>query len=75
MLLQPIFLGGATVAVAILQARQSFVLPAIAQVIYTASLILGILATHRRQSLGHLRRHTSASTVPRSASCSAPSCN
>jgi len=45
MLLQPIFLGGATVAVAILQARQSFVLPAIAQVIYTASLILGILAT------------------------------
>ncbi len=45
MLLQPIFLGGATVAVAVLQARQSFVLPAIAQVIYTASLILGILAT------------------------------
>jgi putative peptidoglycan lipid II flippase len=45
MLLQPIFLGGATVAVAILQARQSFVLPAIAQVLYTASLILGILAT------------------------------
>jgi putative peptidoglycan lipid II flippase len=45
MLLQPIFLGGATVAVAILQARQSFVLPAIAQVLYTASLIVGILAT------------------------------
>jgi putative peptidoglycan lipid II flippase len=45
MLLQPIFLGAATVAVAILQARQSFVLPAIAQVLYTASLILGILAT------------------------------
>jgi putative peptidoglycan lipid II flippase len=45
MLLQPIFLGGATVAVAILQARQSFVLPAIAQVLYTGSLILGILAT------------------------------
>ena len=40
MLLQPIFLGAATVAVAILQARQSFVLPAIAQVLYTASLIL-----------------------------------
>lgn len=45
MLLQPIFLGGATVAVAVLQARQSFVLPAIAQVLYTACLILGILAT------------------------------
>lgn len=45
MLLQPIFLGGATVAVAILQARQSFLLPAIGQVIYTASLIGGILVT------------------------------
>ncbi len=45
MLLQPIFLGGATVAVSILQARQSFVLPALGQVIYTASLIGGILAT------------------------------
>jgi len=45
MLLQPIFLGGATIAVAILQARQSFVLPAIGQVIYTVSLIGGILAT------------------------------
>lgn len=45
MLLQPIFLGGATIAIAILQARQSFVLPAIGQVIYTASLIGGILAT------------------------------
>jgi putative peptidoglycan lipid II flippase len=45
MLLQPIFLGGATVAVAILQARQSFVLPAIAQVLYTGSLIFGILLT------------------------------
>jgi putative peptidoglycan lipid II flippase len=45
MLLQPIFLGGATVAVAVLQARQSFVLPAIAQVLYTASLIFGILLT------------------------------
>jgi putative peptidoglycan lipid II flippase len=43
MLLQPIFLGGATIAVAILQARQSFVLPAIGQVIYTASLIAGIV--------------------------------
>jgi putative peptidoglycan lipid II flippase len=52
MLLQPIFLGGATVAVAILQARQSFVLPAIAQVIYTASLILGILATIADQRWG-----------------------
>jgi putative peptidoglycan lipid II flippase len=45
MLLQPIFLGGATVAVAILQARQHFLLPALGQVIYTASLIGGILAT------------------------------
>jgi putative peptidoglycan lipid II flippase len=52
MLLQPIFLGGATVAVAILQARQSFVLPAIAQVIYTASLILGILVTIADQRWG-----------------------
>lgn len=52
MLLQPIFLGGATVAVAILQARQSFVLPAIAQVLYTASLILGILVTIADQRWG-----------------------
>jgi putative peptidoglycan lipid II flippase len=41
MLLQPIFLGGATIAVAILQARQHFALPAIGQVIYTLSLIGG----------------------------------
>ncbi|HEV2461563.1 MAG TPA: murein biosynthesis integral membrane protein MurJ [Ktedonobacterales bacterium] len=41
MLLQPIFLGGATIAVAILQARQHFMLPAIGQVIYTLSLIGG----------------------------------
>lgn len=46
MLLQPIFLGGATIAVAILQARQYFLLPAIGQVIYTASLIGGIVATN-----------------------------
>lgn len=55
MLLQPIFLGGATVAVSILQARQSFVLPALGQVIYTASLIGGILATaldHRTHIFG-----------------------
>lgn len=45
MLLQPIFLGGATITIAVLQARQSFVLPAIGQVIYTVSLIGGILAT------------------------------
>ncbi len=45
MLLQPIFLGGATITIAILQARQSFVLPALGQVIYTESLIGGILAT------------------------------
>jgi putative peptidoglycan lipid II flippase len=45
MLLQPIFLGGATVAIAILQARQSFLLPALGQVVYTASLVAGILAT------------------------------
>ena len=45
MLLQPIFLGGATVAIAILQARQHFLLPAIGQVIYTVSLIGGICAT------------------------------
>ncbi len=45
MLLQPIFLGGATVTIAILQARQHFVLPAIGQVIYTVSLIGGIAAT------------------------------
>ena len=45
MLLQPIFLGGATITIAILQARQSFVLPALGQVIYTVSLICGILAT------------------------------
>ena len=56
MLLQPIFLGGATVAVSILQARQYFVLPAIAQVIYTASLIGGIgltLLDHRYGVVGH----------------------
>lgn len=45
MLLQPIFLGGATIAVAILQARQHFVLPALGQVIYTVSLIGGVAAT------------------------------
>ncbi len=45
MLLQPIFLGGATMAIAILQARQHFLLPAIGQVIYTVSLIGGIAAT------------------------------
>ncbi len=45
MLLQPIFLGGATITIAILQARQSFVLPALGQVIYTVCLIAGILAT------------------------------
>jgi putative peptidoglycan lipid II flippase len=45
MLLQPIFLGAATIAVAILQARQSFLLPAIGQVLYTVGLIGGILAT------------------------------
>jgi putative peptidoglycan lipid II flippase len=45
MLLQPIFLGGATIAIAILQARQHFLLPAIGQVIYTVSLIGGIIAT------------------------------
>ncbi|MEO7000862.1 MAG: murein biosynthesis integral membrane protein MurJ [Ktedonobacterales bacterium] len=57
MLLQPIFLGGATIAVAILQARQSFVLPAIGQVIYTGSLIGGILATdldNRYHFYGHI---------------------
>ncbi len=45
MLLQPIFLGGATIAIAILQARQSFVLPAVGQVIYTGSLVGGIMVT------------------------------
>ncbi|HEU0025920.1 MAG TPA: murein biosynthesis integral membrane protein MurJ [Ktedonobacterales bacterium] len=45
MLLQPIFLGGATVAIALLQARQSFVAPAIGQVIYTVSIVGGIGAT------------------------------
>jgi putative peptidoglycan lipid II flippase len=45
MLLQPIFLGAATIAIAILQARQHFVLPAVGQVIYTVSLIAGIAAT------------------------------
>jgi putative peptidoglycan lipid II flippase len=45
MLLQPIFLGGATVTIAILQARQSFLLPALGPVVYSASLIGGILAS------------------------------
>jgi putative peptidoglycan lipid II flippase len=45
MLLQPIFLGGATVAIALLQARQSFVAPAIGQVIYTITIVGGIGAT------------------------------
>jgi len=45
MLLQPIFLGAATITIAILQARQSFVLPAIGQVIYTGSLVGGIMVT------------------------------
>jgi len=45
MLLQPIFLGGATVAIALLQARQSFVAPAIGQVVYTLSIVGGIGVT------------------------------
>jgi putative peptidoglycan lipid II flippase len=45
MLLQPIFLGGATVAIALLQARQSFLAPAVGQVIYTLSIVGGIGAT------------------------------
>lgn len=45
MLLQPIFLGGATVAIALLQARQSFMAPAIGQVVYTISIVGGIAAT------------------------------
>lgn len=57
MLLQPIFLGGATVAIAILQARQRFILPAIGQVIYTASLIGGIAATALDQRYGLFGGH------------------
>jgi putative peptidoglycan lipid II flippase len=45
MLLQPIFLGVSTLGVAILQARQRFLLPAIGQAIYTLGPIGGILAT------------------------------
>lgn len=45
MLLQPIFLGGATVAIALLQARQSFLAPALGQVTYTISIVGGIGAT------------------------------
>jgi putative peptidoglycan lipid II flippase len=45
MLLQPIFLGAATMAIAVLQARQRFLLPAMGQVIYTVGLIAGIVAT------------------------------
>jgi putative peptidoglycan lipid II flippase len=45
MLLQPIFLGAATMGVAILQARQRFMLPAIGQVLYNVGLIAGIVAT------------------------------
>ncbi len=45
MLLQPIFLGGATVAIALLQAKQSFVAPAIGQVIYSVAIVGGIGAT------------------------------
>jgi putative peptidoglycan lipid II flippase len=45
MLLQPIFLGGATVAIALLQARQSFMAPALGQVVYTISIVGGTLAT------------------------------
>ncbi len=58
MLLQPIFLGGATITIAVMQARQSFVLPALGQVIYTVSLIAGILATKADETThifgGHL---------------------
>jgi putative peptidoglycan lipid II flippase len=58
MLLQPIFLGAATMGVAVLQARQRFMLPAIGQVIYNVGLIGGILATviDRRTGMfgGHL---------------------
>lgn len=57
MLLQPIFLGGATVAIAILQARQHFILPALGQVIYTASLICGIEATNIDRKTGVFGGH------------------
>jgi putative peptidoglycan lipid II flippase len=46
MLLQPILLGAATMGVAVLQARQRFLLPAIGQVIYNFGLIGGIAATY-----------------------------
>ncbi|HEV2235098.1 MAG TPA: murein biosynthesis integral membrane protein MurJ [Ktedonobacterales bacterium] len=46
MLLQPILLGAATMGVAVLQARQRFLLPAIGQVIYNVGLIGGIAATY-----------------------------
>ncbi len=52
MLLQPIFLGGATVAIALLQARQSFVTPAIGQVVYTVTIIGGIGASLLDKSYG-----------------------
>lgn len=45
MLIQPIFLGGATVMISLLQARQSFVAPAIGQVVYTVTIVAGIGAT------------------------------
>jgi putative peptidoglycan lipid II flippase len=57
MLLQPIFLGAATVAIAILQSRQHFLLPAIGQVIYTVSLIGGIAATLVDNKLGIFGGH------------------
>ena len=58
MLLQPIFLGGATITIAVMQARQSFVLPALGQVIYTVCLILGILAEP-----GAIRQPTSSEAI------------
>jgi putative peptidoglycan lipid II flippase len=45
MLLQPIALGASTMATAILNARQHFLLPAIGQVLYNVGIIGGITAT------------------------------
>ncbi len=74
MLLQPIFLGGATVAIALLQARQSFLAPAIGQVVYTLSIVGGIGATLLDGKTAS-SADTSASTAPRGVSSSAPSCS
>jgi len=76
MLLQPIALGASTMATAILNARQHFLLPAIGQVLYNVGIIGGItitiVATHLLPGAGPPGIYNGASCAPGAAHW--PSC-